>query len=175
MSASKTPNGGISTTPRTTEAPLKSPDWAGMSLLTAKAITTVAGFTPFPFIGGILGTVVFLFETVETVKSPEHLKELCVNTVAIIEIVRGQISAHGDGTAAANLKRLCDDLERCLQDIIDAVEPLQKKPMGFHSRFKEGMKLRIETLRSNLSAAMEDTNRHVNKLTKWEFPLKSKL
>ncbi|KAJ7441916.1 P-loop containing nucleoside triphosphate hydrolase protein [Mycena galericulata] len=80
--------------------------------------------------------------------------------------------------AAANLKGLCEDLERCLQDILDAVKPLQKRPKGLSGRFKEVMKLsstteqitglqtRIQTLRSNfLLAAMIDTNHQVNRLT----------
>ncbi|KAJ7494871.1 hypothetical protein B0H11DRAFT_920435 [Mycena galericulata] len=184
MSASNTPNTGTSNSlpnggvPRTTESPSRSTDWVGMSLLTAKAITAAAECAPFPYIKGVFGTVIILLETVEKVKkNRDDLKELCEDTVTIIEIVRGQISAHGD-MAATNLKGLCEDLERCLQDILDAVKPLQKKAKGLSGRFKEVIKLsstteqitgfqtRIQTLRSNfLLAAMIDTNHQVNRLT----------
>ncbi|KAJ7435734.1 hypothetical protein B0H11DRAFT_2366482 [Mycena galericulata] len=118
MSASNTPNTGTSSsrpgggTPRTTETPSKSSDWVGMSLLTAKAIIAAAECAPFPYIKGVFGTVVILLETVEKVKkNRDNLKELCEDTVTIIEIVRDQISAHGD-TAALKFKSLCEDLER---------------------------------------------------------------
>ncbi|KAJ7496347.1 hypothetical protein B0H11DRAFT_2190115 [Mycena galericulata] len=182
MSVSNSPNSGGTGSPlggTIAGAPSKpTTDWVGLSLLTAKTIAAAAECAPFPYIKGVFGTVVILLETVEKVKkNRDDLKELCENTVTIIEIVRGQISAHGD-MAAANLKGLCEDLERCLQDILDAVKPLQKKPKGLSGRFKEVMKLsstteqitgfqtRIQTLRSNfLLAAMIDTNHQVNRLT----------
>ncbi|KAJ7441897.1 hypothetical protein B0H11DRAFT_2251745 [Mycena galericulata] len=94
MSASNTPNTGVSSslpsgsTSRTTETPSKSTDWVGMSLLTAKAITAAAECAPFPYIKGVFGTVVILLETAEKVKkNRDDLKELCEDTVTIIEIV----------------------------------------------------------------------------------------
>ncbi|KAJ7433521.1 P-loop containing nucleoside triphosphate hydrolase protein [Mycena galericulata] len=134
-----------------------------MSLLTAKAITAAAECAPLPYIKGVFGTVVILLETVEKVKkNRDNLKELCEDTVTIIEIVRDQISAHGD-TAALKFKSL--------------FKPLQRKPKGLSSRFKEVIKLsstteqitgfqtRIQTLRSNfMLVATIDTNFQVNKL-----------
>ncbi|KAJ7445408.1 hypothetical protein B0H11DRAFT_2203403 [Mycena galericulata] len=74
----------------------------------------------------------------------DNLKELCEDTVTIIEIVRDQISAHGD-TAALKFKKLCEELEKCLQEILDTVKPLQKKPKGLSGRFKEVIKLSSTT------------------------------
>ncbi|KAF7375664.1 Protein kinase domain-containing protein [Mycena sanguinolenta] len=84
-------------------------DWIGALLLTARTVSTAA--ESFPYLKGVVGTVVVLLETVETVKkNREALKELCGNVMEIITIVREQISLHGD-TAALRFKGLCGDLE----------------------------------------------------------------
>ncbi|KAJ7441908.1 hypothetical protein B0H11DRAFT_2204613 [Mycena galericulata] len=184
MSASNTPNTGTSSslpsgrTPGTTGTTSKSTDWVGMSLLTAKTITAAAECAPFPYIKGVFGIVVILLETVEKVKrNREDLKDLCDDAMEIIKIVRDQISAHGD-TAALQFKGLCEDLERCLQEVMNAIKPLQKGTKGWRSRVKEIIKLsstteqitgfqnRIQTLRSNfVLLATIDTNFEVKKMT----------
>ncbi|KAJ6557594.1 hypothetical protein B0H19DRAFT_1290623 [Mycena capillaripes] len=136
-------------------------DWVGTSLLTARTITAAAECAPFPYIKGVFATVVILLETIEKVKkNREDLKELCDDSLEIIKIVRDQISAHGN-SAAVKFKDLCTDLEKCLQDILIALEPLQKKPQGFRARFREVLRLnstaewimghrnKIQTLRLN--------------------------
>ncbi|KAJ6571875.1 hypothetical protein B0H19DRAFT_671437 [Mycena capillaripes] len=175
MSTSSPPGG--SRTPKRTQTELPSSDWIGASLLTARTLMTATECTPFPFANGVFGIVVVLLETVEKIKkNRDDLKELCDDALEIIEIVRDQISAHGD--KAVKFKGLCEDLERCLQDILEAVKPLQKEPKGFRSRFKEVLKLsstaeqilgyrtRIQTLRLNfMLAATMDTNFKLHKLT----------
>ncbi|KAJ7090648.1 hypothetical protein C8R44DRAFT_750881 [Mycena epipterygia] len=174
--SSPTNPGGSSPIPKKATK-LSSSDWIGTSLLTTKTITAAAECAPFPYIKAVFGTVVVLLETVEKVKkNREDLKELCDDALEIIKIVRDQISAHG-GTAAEKFKGLCEDLEKCLQAILDEIKTLQKKSKGFHSRFKEVIKLsstteqinghrtRIQTLRLNfVLAATMDTNFQVHKL-----------
>ncbi|KAJ7765957.1 hypothetical protein DFH07DRAFT_359600 [Mycena maculata] len=185
MSANSPPiAGGSSITAKKTIAqPTKAPsDWLGTSLLAAKLIASAAEAAPVPYVKAVFGSVVVLLETVEKVKkNREEMKELCEDTVEIIKIVQGQIKAHGD-TAAVKFKGLCEDLERCLQDILNAIEPLKKEPRGFRSRFKEvvkwsstadqiaGYQKRIQTLRSNfVLTATVDTNFQVHKLTTLGF------
>ncbi|KAJ7732344.1 hypothetical protein DFH07DRAFT_780947 [Mycena maculata] len=83
---------------------------------------------------------VTVLETAEKVKkNRDDLKELCEDILEIITTVREMISAHGD-TAAVKFKDMCEKLERCLQDVLDTVKPLQKKSQGFHGRIKDHVK-----------------------------------
>ncbi|KAJ6488995.1 hypothetical protein C8R45DRAFT_929694 [Mycena sanguinolenta] len=110
-------------------------DWLRALLFTARTVSTAA--ESFPYLKGVVGTVVILLETVETVKkNREALKELCGNVMEIITIVREQISLHGD-TAAVRFKGLCGDLEECLHGVLSAVKELERKPEGLRGRFKE--------------------------------------
>ncbi|KAJ7765952.1 P-loop containing nucleoside triphosphate hydrolase protein, partial [Mycena maculata] len=167
-----------STAPVTKTPSKSSVDWLGTSLLAAKTIAAGGEMLPFPYVKGAFDIVVIMLEIVEKVKkNREDMKELCEDTVEIIKIVQGQIKVHGD-TAAVKFKGLCEDLKRCLQDILNAIEPFEKEPHGFHSRFKEVVQWgrtadqiaryqkRIQTLRSNfvLTATM-DINFQVHKLT----------
>ncbi|KAJ7792583.1 P-loop containing nucleoside triphosphate hydrolase protein, partial [Mycena leptocephala] len=137
------------------------PDWLAGSLVAAKAMRAAADSLPFPYVKVVFGSVVILLETVEKVKkNRDDLRGLCGDTVDIIRIVRDQIASHGD-TAALKFKGLCEDLERCLQDILDAMQAIPSEPKGFRARLKEVIKLggtasqitfyqdRIRTLRSN--------------------------
>ncbi|KAJ7907866.1 hypothetical protein B0H13DRAFT_2017973 [Mycena leptocephala] len=176
MSTSSTPSVGPSTLihSQTTKS---ASDWVATSLLTAKTIAAAAECEPFPYVKSVLAAVVVLLEAVEKVqKNREDLKELCDDTLEIIAIVRDQISAHGD-IAAVKFKGLCENLELCLQDVLETVKPLQQKSRGF-GHVKEVFKLssttkqitdhqnRIQTLRLNfvLMATM-DTNFQIHKLT----------
>ncbi|KAJ7444477.1 hypothetical protein FB451DRAFT_1294175 [Mycena latifolia] len=109
-------------------------------------------------------------------KNREDLKELCHDALEIIKIVRDQISANG-GTSTEIFKGLCEDLEKCLQAILDEIRPLLQEYKGFRSRFKEVLKLsrttaqisghqtRIQTLHLNfMLIATMDTNFQVHKL-----------
>ncbi|KAF7336192.1 hypothetical protein MVEN_02166800 [Mycena venus] len=168
-SKDRTRNKGQAQAPKSPPKPAS--DWVGMFLLTAKTMAAAAECVPFPYVKGVFGTVVVLLESIEKVKkNREDLKELCIDTLEITTIIRDQILAHGD-TAAVKFMSLCEDLERCLQDILDAVKSLQKEPKGFRDRFKEiinssstteqiaGYQNKIRTLRSDfvLTATM-DTN-----------------
>ncbi|KAJ7840961.1 hypothetical protein B0H14DRAFT_3695152 [Mycena olivaceomarginata] len=182
MSISNTPSpGGTSTLQQGQTATLASKstsDWLGTSPLMAKTTITVAGeCAPFLYIRSVFERFVILLENIEKVKkNREDLKDMCNDTLEIIKIVQAQISAHGD-TAAVKFKGLCEDLDRCLQDILDAVKLLQKKPQGLHGRFKEVVKLssttkqiigyqnRIQTLRLNFLMATMDTNFQIHKVT----------
>ncbi|KAJ7765912.1 hypothetical protein DFH07DRAFT_770052 [Mycena maculata] len=150
MSANAPPNAGGSSAAAKTKAPSKSnSDWLGPSLLAAKAIAAGGEMLPFPYVKGVFEIAVTVLETVEKVKkNREDLKELCEDTVEIIKIVQGQISAH-------------EIPPLCLQDILNVIEPSQKDRHGLRSGVQEIVKLgsnakqiagyqkRIQTLRSN--------------------------
>ncbi|KAF7375665.1 FabD/lysophospholipase-like protein [Mycena sanguinolenta] len=150
-------------------------NWLGPLLLAARTVSTAA--ESFPYLKGVVSTVVILLETVETVKkNREALKELCGNVMEIITIVREQISLHGD-TAALRFKGLCGDLEQCLHGVLSAIKELERQPEGLRGRFKElirGSKTaeeiltyekQIRELRSNfVLIATMDTNFQVHKV-----------
>ncbi|KAJ6524942.1 hypothetical protein B0H19DRAFT_1085065 [Mycena capillaripes] len=145
MSSSTPPNAtGSSSSPKKTRIKLSSQsssDWIGPSLLAAKAITAGAECAPFPYIRGVFGLAVVILETVEKVKkNRQDLKEVCGDILEIIKIVRGQILVHGE-TAATTFKGLCEDLEGCLKEVLQAVEQLNNKPHNLRERFKEVIKL----------------------------------
>ncbi|KAJ7120874.1 hypothetical protein C8R44DRAFT_853251 [Mycena epipterygia] len=153
MSASTTPTAAQSSSPPSKKkkarvsksSPLTTSDWVGTSLLTAKAIAAGAECLPFPYVKGVFGIVVTLLEMVEKVKkNRDDLKDLCDDTLAIMKIVQDQISAHGD-TAATKFKGLCEDLENCLKEVLDAVKDLRKEPKGLRERFREVVKLTSTT------------------------------
>ncbi|KAF8134735.1 P-loop containing nucleoside triphosphate hydrolase protein, partial [Mycena galopus ATCC 62051] len=156
-------------------SPRSSSDWLGNLLLTARTVSTAA--EAFPYLKGVVSTVVVLFDTVETVKkNREALKGLCGNVMEIITIVRDQISFHGD-TAAVKFRGLCGDLEECLHGVLGAVRELERPPEGLRGRFKELIRgsqtadeiityeRQIRELRANfvLTATM-DTNFQVHKV-----------
>ncbi|KAJ7765954.1 hypothetical protein DFH07DRAFT_938853 [Mycena maculata] len=121
-----------------------SSDWLGTCLLTAKAIAAGGEMLPFPYIKGAFEIVVIVLETVEKVKkNQDDLKELCKDVLNITTIVRDEIldkvAAHGD-TAAVKFKGTCEELERCLQDVLRTVEPLHKKSQGLRGRIKDHVK-----------------------------------
>ncbi|KAJ7894227.1 hypothetical protein B0H14DRAFT_2683657 [Mycena olivaceomarginata] len=187
--------GTVSPLPKQAVAKAPTADWLATSLLTARVVTAAAEGA-FPYMRAVSGTVVIFLEAVEKVKkNREDLKELCEDTVKIIEIVRDQISnAWGYRSCEvqgvmweprtvspcwciwSDYVLLC--YGRCLQDILQVVEPLQRESKGLRARFKEVIKSnstaeqivgyhnRIRTLRSNcvLSATM-DTNFQVHKLS----------
>ncbi|KAJ6522006.1 hypothetical protein B0H19DRAFT_1386764 [Mycena capillaripes] len=79
--------------------------------------------------------------TVKKIKqNQEDLKELCLNTVGIMAIVREQIAMHGD-KAAVKFMHSCLELEGLLQEVLNAVAQLQNSPRGFRGRLKEVLKL----------------------------------
>ncbi|KAJ7916511.1 hypothetical protein B0H13DRAFT_2448673 [Mycena leptocephala] len=179
MSAS-TPPTQVLNNPLNQASMAKSPspsgtDWLANSLLFAKTIAAAAECAPFPYLKGVFGTVVVLLETVEKVKkNRDDLRELCLDSVGIIAIVRDQITFHGD-TAAAKFKRSCQELEGFLQEVLTAVTHLRREPRGFGGRFREILKLtsvadeitgyrkRIQEFRANfVLMAGIDTNFTVN-------------
>ncbi|KAJ7452633.1 hypothetical protein FB451DRAFT_1523796 [Mycena latifolia] len=124
------------------------------------------------------------FSIYKVKRNREDLKELCENIMEIMRIVRDQLSSHGD-TAARKFKGLCEDLERVLQGVLEAVKQVQIQPQTLGGRFKQVMNLsssantisgyrtRIQELRLNfmnlslkvvkLMTAI-DTNLHVQAL-----------
>ncbi|KAJ7082310.1 hypothetical protein C8R44DRAFT_753794 [Mycena epipterygia] len=179
MSARSPPNIGGSSTRVTITAQSSSQsndsDWVGISLLAAKAVAAGAECLPFPYVKGVFGLAVILFETVEKVKkNRDDLEELCGDTLEIMKIVRDQILAHGD-TAALKFKSLCEDLEsgfRRLQDVLNAVKKLYLKPQGIRGCFREIVKLgstgdqilryqsRIQKLRSNFMVVLDQMHQY---------------
>ncbi|KAJ7466039.1 P-loop containing nucleoside triphosphate hydrolase protein [Mycena latifolia] len=123
-------------------------DWLTTSLATAKAVTAGAECLPFPYVKGVFGMVVIILETIElpqkVKKNQDGMKELCSNIMEIIKTIQDQLSSHGN-TAAVKFKGLCENLESVLQDVLKAVEQLQKEPRGFSGRFKEVIKLNSTT------------------------------
>ncbi|KAJ7733175.1 P-loop containing nucleoside triphosphate hydrolase protein [Mycena metata] len=115
------------------------PDWLAPAILAARTITAAAECTPFPYIKGVCGTVVFLLETVENVKkNREDLKELCNTTAEIVAILHDHIVAYG-ATAAVKFKVLCEELESHLEAVILAVQNLHNPSKSFGKRVKEFM------------------------------------
>ncbi|KAJ7080691.1 P-loop containing nucleoside triphosphate hydrolase protein [Mycena epipterygia] len=128
-------------------SPTSKSAWLETLIFNAKLITSGADALPFPYVKGVFGTVVFLLEAVEKVnKNQNSMKELCVDTVDIITILRDQISSHGD-TAALKFKGQCEELEGLLHDVLEAVNQLKIRPQGFGARIKEVIKA------SNISEA----------------------
>ncbi|KAJ7437960.1 hypothetical protein FB451DRAFT_1304772, partial [Mycena latifolia] len=143
--ASNSPQQGGGATSQAFKPSGSNSEWLTTSLVTAKAVTAGAECLPFPYVKGVFGTVVIILETIEKVKkNREDLKELCGNIMEIIKTIQDQLSSHGD-TAAVKFKGLCENLEGVLQDVLEAVKPLQKEPRGFSGRFKEVMKLNSTT------------------------------
>ncbi|KAJ7121455.1 hypothetical protein C8R44DRAFT_876860 [Mycena epipterygia] len=153
--------------------------WLETLLFNAKVITAGADALPFPYVKGVFGTVVFLLEAVQLQKAnkdQESMKELCADTVDIITVLRDQIATHGD-TAAVKFKAQYEELDRFLQDVLEAVNHLKIWPQGLGARIKELIKAsstmgdisrfrtRIQQLRSNfMLMATMDTNFQVQKV-----------
>ncbi|KAJ7101152.1 hypothetical protein C8R44DRAFT_859283, partial [Mycena epipterygia] len=133
MSASS-PQKAVVSCPPSKPSPTSNSAWLEALLFNAKMVTAGADALPFPYVKGVFGTVVFLLEAVQKVKqNQESMKELCGDTVDIITVLRGQISAHGD-IAALKFKTQCEELEAFLQDVLDTVNQLRIKPRGFGAR-----------------------------------------
>ncbi|KAJ7627013.1 P-loop containing nucleoside triphosphate hydrolase protein [Roridomyces roridus] len=177
-SASKTT---ASSTRRTTSHVRRvssSTDSIAIALLAARTIEAAAECAPFPFIKGAFGAVVVLLELVEKARQNRaDLEDLCHDSVDIIKIVRDQISSHGD-TAAFRFKDLCEELDKSLCEIVDAVRLAQSVPKGFCARLRElfhvhnkaeeiaAYQNKLRSLRSNfVLLAAVDTNFQVHKMT----------
>ncbi|KAJ7099110.1 hypothetical protein C8R44DRAFT_747794 [Mycena epipterygia] len=174
---SSSPPNAVISRPSSKPSPSSNPGWLEALLFNARMITAGADTLPFPYVKGIFSTVVFLLETVQTIKqNQESMKELCGDTVDIITVLRDQISAHG-GTTALKFKTQCEQLEALMQDVLEAVNQLGMKPRGFGARFKEVIKAssttddirrfrtRMQELRSNfMLMATMDTNFQVQKV-----------
>ncbi|KAJ7034416.1 hypothetical protein C8F04DRAFT_1101820 [Mycena alexandri] len=105
----------------------KKSDWLRFSISAAKTATAATELAPFPFIKVAFGMVVTLLEALEKLqKNQEDLKDLCGNIDEIVDILRDQISRHGD-TAAVKLKGHCEEFESILRDILQTVERMQKR------------------------------------------------
>ncbi|KAJ7463350.1 hypothetical protein FB451DRAFT_1370786 [Mycena latifolia] len=168
MPASKAPNapGSRSSQQGPLHQPLKpapssNSDWLPAFIFTAKAISAAGESLPFPYVKGVFGSAVFLLETVQEVqKNRDNMKELCADTVDIITVIRDRVSFHRD-TAALQFKAQCEEFERLLQDVVEAIHHRQMKPRGFGARLKEvvksgstseeitGFRERIREIRSN--------------------------
>ncbi|KAJ7027410.1 hypothetical protein C8F04DRAFT_90834 [Mycena alexandri] len=83
-------------------------DWLAASILIAKTATAAGEFGPFPYIKG---------------RSQRAVRK-SINE--IVEIVRDQISVHGD-TAAVKLKGQCEEFAKILRDMLQTVEKMQKR------------------------------------------------
>jgi hypothetical protein len=107
--------------------------------LTARTVTAATECFPFPYVKGVLGTVVILLETVEVNimillrniwltflqkvhKNRDDLKELCQSTMEIVAILEDQLSSHGN-TAALKLRGLCEELERSKSIQVEPILP----------------------------------------------------
>ncbi|KAJ7463223.1 hypothetical protein FB451DRAFT_1494065 [Mycena latifolia] len=151
-------------------------EWLPALIFNAKAIRAASDSLPFPYLQGVFGTAVFLLETVQKVqKNRDSMKELCADTVDIITVIRDRISFHRD-TTAIQFKVQCEELERVLQDVVEAVHHRQMKPRGFGPRLKEiiksgsisdeinGFRDKIREVRANfMLMTIIDTNLGVQK------------
>ncbi|KAF8147137.1 hypothetical protein K438DRAFT_1780230 [Mycena galopus ATCC 62051] len=118
-------------------------DWLSHMISAVKTIAAGADFTPIPYIGGILGTVVILLETVNKMKQNRvDLRDLWGNTFEIVLLLQAKVSAHGE-LAGLRLAGLCEDFVRVAVQI---------------DRYRN----RLNELRSNfLLAVTIDTNVNV--------------
>ncbi|KAJ7614804.1 hypothetical protein FB45DRAFT_1108929 [Roridomyces roridus] len=112
-------------------------NWVGPALLTAKAMECAGEFVPFPYIKSAFGAVVLLLEMVEQVrKNRRDLKDLCEDIQRVMKIIKHEVEAHGP-TAATEFKGLCEEFEKCLQDIIKTVAALTEKHQGLYGHARE--------------------------------------
>ncbi|KAJ7133177.1 P-loop containing nucleoside triphosphate hydrolase protein [Mycena epipterygia] len=169
--------GGRSTFRAFKTDPSSSPEWLAPLILSAKGFAAGAEILPFPYLKGVFGAVVFLLETVETVKkNRDSMKELCGDAVDIIAILQDHLETHGD-TVAIKLKGQCEELEAFLQNVVHAVEHLRKRPTHLKARIKEvikstrttdeisGFRDKIREVRSNFMLRINmDTNVQVQKV-----------
>ncbi|KAJ7450387.1 hypothetical protein FB451DRAFT_1410367 [Mycena latifolia] len=105
-------------------------DWLAPSLLTAKTMSAAVDGVPFPYVKGAFGVIVILLETLQVSylpglsncrpnhqflqkakKNRDDLKELCENSMKIMEIIRDQLLSQ-EPTVAEKLKSVCEELER---------------------------------------------------------------
>ncbi|KAJ7921561.1 hypothetical protein B0H13DRAFT_146354 [Mycena leptocephala] len=131
----------------TTLQPLKSSsrsDWLSHCIHIAKILKEAADLVPVSCVGGAVGTVVILLETVEKVKqNREDLRELCENTTKIAVYLGEQLASH-QNTTAIKLKDMCEELKSELQGVIAVITKLQGS-RGLGGQVKEFFRARSIT------------------------------
>ncbi|KAJ7635362.1 hypothetical protein FB45DRAFT_865881 [Roridomyces roridus] len=90
-----------------------------------------------PYVGGAFRGAAVLLQTLEQVRqNRQDFRELCDEIKRIMDILQQEITVHGEGYAW-KLKDLCEELERCLQEILTTIEPMRTKPKGIHGHVKK--------------------------------------
>ncbi|KAJ7224659.1 hypothetical protein GGX14DRAFT_651309 [Mycena pura] len=122
-----TNNTGVSWPKRQPQNATKSKmNWLGPVLLTVRVATASADILPFTYVKGIFATITTVLEAVEKVKkNRDVLKELCEDIAEIINIVRAKLSDDPDN-GAGELEDRCKELDSILQDVLIAVQKMQK-------------------------------------------------
>ncbi|KAJ7867612.1 hypothetical protein B0H13DRAFT_2351880 [Mycena leptocephala] len=138
-------------------------NWLGRMVFAVNALASGAEFVPFPYIRTTFRTVLFFLEAVEKVKrNREDLKDLCFSVVDIVNILRSEVSVHGD-VAAARFMVLCDDFISFLVHLSKGLQKLNTARRGVLGMIKEVVnapiiadtilqsRARINELRSNFT------------------------
>ncbi|KAJ7190150.1 hypothetical protein GGX14DRAFT_606514 [Mycena pura] len=100
--------------------------WLGPVLLTVRVATASAEIVPFPYVKGVFGTITTVLEAVEKVKkNRDVLKELCEDIAEITNIARAKLSEDPEN-GAGELEDRCKELDSILQDVLTAVQKMQK-------------------------------------------------
>ncbi|KAJ7210388.1 hypothetical protein GGX14DRAFT_394617 [Mycena pura] len=103
---------GNSTTPAHGQAPVDPTriEWLEPLLVVARAGVAAGEACPIPYVKGAFSIVVLLLETIQKMgKNRDDLRDLCDNTVKVMDIIQRRISSH-QGTAD-KLIELCKEFE----------------------------------------------------------------
>lgn len=109
-------------------------DWLGGLIDCTKALSTFAGFAPFPYIKTTICAIVEVLQAIEVYynyglhvlcllimmgttiqrvgKNNDDLKDLAQAVVDITVIIRDEVLAHGEGSGT-RFKSMCEDFSRC--------------------------------------------------------------
>ncbi|KAJ7210420.1 hypothetical protein GGX14DRAFT_565632 [Mycena pura] len=86
-------------------------EWLEPLLLVARAGVAAGEACSIPYVKGAFSVVVLLLETIQTMgKNRDDLKDLCDNSVKIMDIIQRRISSQ-QGTRADKLIELCKEFE----------------------------------------------------------------
>ncbi|KAJ7474348.1 hypothetical protein FB451DRAFT_1398326 [Mycena latifolia] len=115
-------------------------EWLEPLLVAAKAGVAAGETCPIPYIKGAFSIVVLLLETVQKMKkNRDALKDLCDNTVKLMDIIQHQIVSR-QGTAAGKLIELCKEFENLMKDILQGVKQMQARAENTRGKLREFFK-----------------------------------
>ncbi|KAJ7348124.1 hypothetical protein DFH08DRAFT_779415 [Mycena albidolilacea] len=115
-------------------------EWLGPLLVAARAGAAVGESSPVPYVKGAFAIVVLILETVQKMKkNQDSLKELCDNTVKLMDIIQHQILSR-QGMPVNKLMGLCQEFENLMKDVMKKIEQIQGRDEGTRSKVREFFK-----------------------------------